>query len=264
MRRSWWVEVVCALALAGCGSGDDNGSSSAAVSWAGSDNGIWVVDALGAEYEFDALYGCMQYLGGVFVSDDPKVGPCLEHASPAGFANWGNTNCGYQSHLFGCDSALFGIYLTNDPNSPTQCMAVIGTSEGVRSVTGKALIVSPAYEAIRLFFVELAPQSFFSLYWDGTIPICGGHSPFTGTYIGTGTYCGVEEALQFQIDSGGVIHNDTTQISGVVSSDGTGEFRQSSPAVSQCPTNEFTISSGTQDEQGAWVLSGANFSVTQH
>jgi hypothetical protein len=278
------------VVLAGCGSGDDQPTLPIEqrpnipgyLTWDGNNYGTWVYDALGNNYQFRGSNGCIDL--SVYANYYAE-GLCLKVATPSSYATWGDTNCGYASKLPDCDSDRFGVYLTNvaGPGATIldgggqavqtpKCRAVLGTSTG-SSVTGKAVSVyySGPSEPWRLFDVELTTPIIFTAYWDGTIPICGGNSEFAGTYIGTGTYrpsldssaCTAaaggesQESLQLEVDSGGVINNDRLRISGIIAVEGAGEFTQ------YCSDGAFTISSVSRDSDGKWVLSGANFKVTQ-
>jgi hypothetical protein len=272
------VCLLCCLMLWSCGTSgspdlpsDGQPNLPGYISWAGSDNMTWVFDALGNPYQFSGSTGCI-YLP---VYGNSGNGLCLNIATPTAYATWGRTHCGYSLQLPYCDTDNFAVYLTADPRNPPNCMAVLGTSNNTGStITGKALSVYPSGGTNALFDVVLTTPTTYSAYWDKSIPICGGSSKFAGTYLGTATYSSSQNSgtcpmgqsqlpLQLTVDSGGVLNSDELQISGAIDIDGTGSFTQSARGLNQCGDGTFAISSIAQTSEGKWVLSGANFTLTQ-
>jgi len=247
------------------------------LAWPGNENGADVQDALGNHYQFVASTGCVD----VPVSASQRVTSfCLKPnaATPSGYESWGATGCtGYfGTDRVHCDAGSFGVYLTHVPGNPSACMAVFGTTLEP-SVSGTALDLNYDGNAPVPVQGETTTTVFsYTAYWDGTIPICGGTNPYAGTYTGDAAYAAsvengacvasaggaAHEALQFQIDSGGLIDDDGLEVSGSIDSTGAGSFTQQALGLSQC-NGAFTITSASQNSAGKWVLSGTNFQVTQ-
>lgn len=268
------VALISFLILAACGGGGGNSASNSTggtsggitwLTWVGSANGQFVLDAAGNKYQFDAANGCM-YLA------NNAVGPanfCLtaDSASATGYASYGPTNCSNPGTNTSCNTATFDVMLTNNPTG-TGCIAVLGNG-GANSVYANTLSVTSG--AAGFSIVAFVNSTAYTDYWSTIIPICGGSSPYAGSYTvefqnASGTTCdgGIAANDTFTIDSGGLINSDTDQVSGNITSAGTGSF-----ATSRMPTCKVsaTITGAIKNVNGLWVITatarGISFSLTQ-
>ena len=271
--------------LAGCGGSSSSStppptSSNAELSWQGSSNGTYVMDANGISYYFSAKTGCM-------FSKSNNSGPanfCLTPttAQTSGYAYYGATGCTNPTNNSACDSGSFAVVLTNNPLG-TGCIAVLSSGTAT-SATGEALAVTSVTGGFDVLTSTTA--SAFTAYWNGMVPICGGSSPYVGTYTGTApassTYCHIVEGqfsgpttactVNFTIDSGGVINaqkpaNGLGGISGSITANGTGQYVSfwTTTNLGTQQSND-TISSATKNSNGKWVLAvtgDGSYSMTQ-
>jgi hypothetical protein len=278
------------VALTGCGPDGGSGGDNGYLSWANSDNGTVVLDAHGNNYQFSASNGCMYSQS----SHEGPSGFCLTSSSAGGYAAYGATNCSNSTTNSYCDAASFHVVLTNDPLKSSGCIAVL-VSGGSQSVTGPALAVTSVSGG---FDVQTATPSAYTAYWNGTAPICGGSSEYAGSYVGTSTTsssgsssgsgggssgptpvptgCAPDfssSSFTFTVDSGGIINDDSSKITGTITSGGTGSF--TSPGgltyINESCTVTVDITGATKNPSGKWVLSasftgdalGNPFSATQ-
>ena len=262
------------LLLAGCGGSSTSGSgptqpsASSELSWSGSANGTSVLDANGISYYFSAKTGCM-------FNQSNNYGPanfCLSPstAQTSGFAYYGPTGCTNPTNNSACDSGSFAVVLTNNP-SGTGCIAVLSSGTAT-SATGEALAVTNVTGGFDILTSTTATA--FTAYWNGMVPICGGSSPYVGTYTGTApassTYCHIVEgqfggtttpcAVNFTIDSGGVINAQKPAsglggISGSIAANGTGQYVSfwTTTNLGTQQSNDV-IASATKNSNGKWVL----------
>lgn len=262
-----------ALGLAACTTGvvgdDTVDLNDPYLTWYGNDNADVVIDATGGRFRFAANNGCLY-------AQTTGVGPsgfCLtaSASSATGFAGYGPTGCANPTTNAACDRAGFDVVLTPDPANASGCIAVIG--DGAANATVERPIAVTAVSGG--FDVQgQTSATAFTTYWNGVIPYCDGVSPYAGSYAGTYTSIGyvvgssacsaasgqgTSTPLAFTIDTGGIIDDDTADLTGLLGDAGTGSFTApdlSSTGATGC-TPTFTIASAAKNGAGKWVLSGS-------
>ncbi len=264
----------------GSGSGSGSGSDSSAITWTENDNGTKVLDANGNQYYFSSSSGCIYS-----TSVDPGTsGMCLTSNS-SGYENTGATNCVDPSNSSTCTLANFDVVLTNDPNSASGCIAVLGYQTGPTTNQSENVSVVLATGSVSISPSNTA--SAYKYYAGGAvvgagsgIPICAGNSTYAGSYTGgsTGEFV---QSLTAMVDSGGnFLMNSSADSSegfygpsfagyyGYINSSGEAQFWVSSDSSLSGASGAFTenssdewTASGTLPE--AYPTAPTTFSLTQ-
>ncbi len=284
------VSLSIGLLLAGCGGSSTSGgttptppTSNSELSWSGSSNGTYVLDANGTPYYFSAKTGCM------FDKND-NYGPanfCLTPSTSqtSGYTYYGATGCTNPASNSACNTPTFDVVLTNNP-SGAGCIAVLGNGSSNPTAIAGAITVVDTNGSFTIGGGTSATA--YRTYWDGAIPICGGNNIYAGTYVSTnystfsyliGGSCVLTSQtttrsgnLTLTIDSGGIIDSDASKVIGIVASPANTTTMQAATAVvgTNC-TPVVNITSVTQNASNKWVFAGSEvfagvttpFSATQ-
>jgi hypothetical protein len=266
---------VSLLLLAACGGGGSGGGA-AYLSWTDSDNGTVVLDANGDAFQFSASTGCM-------FSKTNGLGPasfCLSQSSGSstGFSAYGPTDCSSPSSNPACDAASFSVALTNDPAKAGSCIAVLtnGTSSSTSESPLAVTSVAGGFD-----ITTASSATAWTGYWNDVVPICGGSSPYAGTYAGeylnvgyvvsgvasicvgvsngSGQLPSPNQSTTLTVDSGGIINDDTNKLTGTIGSQGSGQFIAPSVAANSSSSTcvpTVTITGAAKNPSGKWVLAG--------
>ena len=270
------VSLSIGLLLAGCGGSSTGGTtptpptSNSELSWSGSSNGTYVLDANGTPYYFSAKTGCM------FDKND-NYGPanfCLTPSTSqtSGYTYYGATGCTNPASNSACNTPTFDVVLTNNP-SGAGCIAVLGNGSSSPTAIAGAITVVDTNGSFTIGGGTSATA--YKAYWDGAIPICGGNNIYAGTYVSTdyatngwataNGRCVTQSpppatrsgSATLTIDSGGIIDSDAGQLIGLIATpiSSTGITGIQLAVGADC-TPMLNFTSVTQNTSGKWVFTG--------
>ncbi len=285
-----FVVFVGATLLAGCGGGSmmPPGSSHpvGTFSWPNNANGSMVLDATGNQFYFGATSGIMYQANTNIQLSNFTISP--KAAQTGVYPVTGNE--GFCSP--GICPALglpFDVMLTNNP-AGSGCMAVLASNIFSFSENFPPTFLTPDF--FMGMTISTAPYGFststttvtaYKTYWAGNLPICGGSSPYVGTYTSTDTSsasfasgwttsngtCVAQSSstsrntgppyVAFTIDSGGVVDSETSKIVGSIVTPITNSVL-ASPYVGSLHDATcapvVSITNATQNASNKWVFTG--------
>ncbi len=280
------LTLAFASLLAGCGGGILGTASKTAEQLPNNANGATILDANGNQFYFDT-HGAMHQAGTNTLLSNFQLN--WQPSQPGTYPLPGVVGvCGAVPRCPGPVTPM-DIVLTNNA-SGSGCMAVLAIQAGFS-------INPPTFnnwETESFLGVSVNPASYgsakvsttataYKTYWNGDIPLCGGSSPYAGTYTSTDTSsaafasgwtisngkCVAQTKItsrdtgapyvSFLIDSGGAVDSESIQITGSINTPVDQSAMIGADVGSQTDTSctpMISVTGITQNSTGKWVLTG--------